>query len=57
MGERVYVRDYKGELIPAPRPMLHAAELGFVHPFKETEERFDAPPPADFQALLDRLRK
>lgn len=57
VGERVYVRDYKGELIPAPRPMLHAAELGFVHPFKETEERFDAPPPADFQALLDRLRK
>jgi 23S rRNA pseudouridine1911/1915/1917 synthase len=56
VGERVYVRDYDGELIPAPRPMLHAAELGFVHPTKQTQVHFEAPPPDDFERLLERLR-
>ena len=32
LGERVYIRDYDGPEIPAPRVMLHASELGFAHP-------------------------
>jgi 23S rRNA pseudouridine1911/1915/1917 synthase len=50
VGERVYIRDFRGALIAAPRPMLHAAELGFVHPVRETFMKFELPPPADFEA-------
>ncbi len=56
LGERVYVRDYNGPLLSAPRPMLHARELGFVHPRTEREMRFEIESPADFQAVLKRLR-
>jgi 23S rRNA pseudouridine1911/1915/1917 synthase len=57
VGEPVYVRRYPGPLIPAPRLMLHAAELGFVHPVSEREMLFEDPPPADFQETLARLRR
>jgi 23S rRNA pseudouridine1911/1915/1917 synthase len=56
VGERVYVRDFEGEPIPAARLMLHAAELGFVHPKTERDVRFQADPPADFAETLGRLR-
>jgi 23S rRNA pseudouridine1911/1915/1917 synthase len=56
VGERVYIRDYQGELIPAPRPMLHAAELGFVHPVKGESLRFTVPAPDDFQEMVARLK-
>ncbi|HEX3557412.1 MAG TPA: RluA family pseudouridine synthase [Thermoanaerobaculia bacterium] len=64
VGETVYVRDYlrdsshdqRGPLLPAPRPMLHAAVLGFVHPRTEKVLRFEEPPPDDFTAVLKRLR-
>jgi len=56
VGERVYVRGFAGPLLPAPRPMLHAARLGFVHPRTGRELVFEAPPPADFLAALERLR-
>ncbi len=56
LGERVYVRDFPGTLIPAPRPMLHARELGFVHPRTEREMHFEIEPPADFANVLKRLR-
>jgi 23S rRNA pseudouridine1911/1915/1917 synthase len=56
VGERVYVRRYAAPLIEAPRLMLHAAELGFVHPATEREVRFERAPPADFQKLLESLR-
>jgi len=56
VGERVYVRGFAGPLITAPRPMLHAARLGFVHPRTGRELRFEAPPPVDFTAALVRLR-
>lgn len=55
VGERVYIRRYEGEVIAAPRPMLHAAELGFVHPVKGTPMRFDSATPADFNAMLKQL--
>ncbi len=57
VGERVYVRGFAGPLLPAPRPMLHAARLGFVHPRTGRELLFEAPPPPDFTAALDRLRR
>ncbi len=56
VGETVYVRDYEGERISAPRPMLHARTLGFVHPRTEQEMRFASEVPADFEAVLARLR-
>ena len=57
VGERVYIRGFQGEPIPAPRLMLHAAELGFVHPSTNAEVRFERPPPADFEETLARLRR
>jgi 23S rRNA pseudouridine1911/1915/1917 synthase len=56
VGERVYIRDYRGPRIEAPRPMLHAAELGFEHPRTGKEMRFKLDPPEDFQNVLSRLR-
>jgi 23S rRNA pseudouridine1911/1915/1917 synthase len=56
VGERVYIRGFAGPLIDAPRLMLHAAELGFVHPATEREMRWEQPLPDDMQAVLARLR-
>jgi 23S rRNA pseudouridine1911/1915/1917 synthase len=56
IGEAVYIRDYTGERIDAPRTMLHAAVLGFAHPSDGRPMRFEQPAPADFQALLAKLR-
>jgi 23S rRNA pseudouridine1911/1915/1917 synthase len=57
VGERVYIRDYKGERIEAPRMMLHATELGFVHPASEKEMMFEEPMPEDMKKVLERIRK
>jgi 23S rRNA pseudouridine1911/1915/1917 synthase len=56
VGERVYVRDFEGPLVPAPRLMLHAAELGFVHPATNREVKWTSEPPADMQEMLAFLR-
>lgn len=59
LGERVYIRDYDRNApprLPAPRLMLHAAELGFVHPKTEREARYTSPLPRDFEETLARLR-
>jgi 23S rRNA pseudouridine1911/1915/1917 synthase len=39
------------------RQALHAWKLGFIHPRSGRPVRFEAPPPADFLALLEELRK
>ena len=39
------------------RQALHARRLGFVHPFEEREMLFEAPLPADMQALLAALEE
>jgi 23S rRNA pseudouridine1911/1915/1917 synthase len=57
LGETVYIRGFRGTLLPAPRLMLHATELGFIHPVDEREMFFEAPPPADFTETLARLRR
>jgi 23S rRNA pseudouridine1911/1915/1917 synthase len=56
VGETVYARGYRGRRIVAPRPMLHAAMLGFRHPAHGRLVRFEAPVPPEFVDLLDRLR-
>ena len=56
LGERVYTRGYDGPWIPAPRVMLHAQELGFVHPATGEALRWTRPPPPDFCGMLERLR-
>ncbi len=43
------------ELAP-PRQMLHAFSLGFIHPVSKQAVSFSAPPPADMQGIIDRLR-
>lgn len=57
LGERGYVREHRGTALSAPRILLHAAELGFVHPEHGNELRFACALPADFTAALDSLRK
>ncbi|HTB72077.1 MAG TPA: RluA family pseudouridine synthase, partial [Polyangiaceae bacterium] len=57
VGERVYVRGYLGPLLEAPRLMLHAAELGFVHPATEREMRWEQPTPEDMLAVIARLKR
>lgn len=52
VGEKLYVREFRGPLIEAPRQMLHAAELGFMHPVREAPLRFTRLPPEDFLSRL-----
>jgi 23S rRNA pseudouridine1911/1915/1917 synthase len=59
-GERVYVpsrRKAPRDESRAPRVMLHAAELGFVHPVTGKELVFESPLPEDIRHMLARLRK
>jgi 23S rRNA pseudouridine1911/1915/1917 synthase len=70
VGEKVYLRPRPGGAgaaphasdaartprIDAPRLMLHAAELGFVHPASEREMRWELPLPSDMMAVLESLR-
>jgi 23S rRNA pseudouridine1911/1915/1917 synthase len=60
-GERVYDRPLHGRPFPdgsgAPRVMLHAASLGFVHPATGRRMSWTAPLPADMAAIVERLRK
>lgn len=56
LGETVYIRDYDAPRIEAPRPMLHAAVLGFTHPRTGQRLRFERPAPSDFMRTLERLR-
>ena len=59
LGERVYGargRSVAPELA-APRVMLHAFELGFVHPATEKPLHFESKMPADMLRVLEGLRK
>ena len=56
VGERVYIRDFTGARIDAPRTMLHARTLGFIHPRSGARVSFEREAPADFLAVLDGLR-
>jgi len=56
LGERVYIRDFKGTPIPSPRIMLHAAELGFDHPATQEAMRWTSEPPPDMQEMIKYAR-
>lgn len=56
IGDRVYGRR-AGVEADFPRQALHAETLGFVHPVTGEALRFEAPPPADFRELVERLRR
>jgi 23S rRNA pseudouridine1911/1915/1917 synthase len=57
IGEQVYIREYRGTRIAAPRVMLHASVLGFLHPSTKRTLRFEQAPPEDFVHALARLRE
>ncbi len=54
LGDRRYARR-RVPTPPAPRVMLHAAQLAFEHPSGESM-KFERPMPADMQAVLTALR-
>ena len=56
LGERVY-RRRDDPALEAPRVMLHAAELGFVHPATGAHVEWRRDPPPDFLATLQRLAR
>ena len=55
LGEKVYIRDYEGPRIEAPRTMLHARRLGFAHPRTGARLSFERDAPLDFTHVLERL--
>ncbi len=57
IGEKVYVRGYAGDLIPACRTMLHAERLGFIHPGTGEQVSWTEAPSKDFQRVLRSLKR
>ncbi|MDA8169502.1 MAG: RluA family pseudouridine synthase [Nitrospiraceae bacterium] len=61
LGDRTYGRktdvEVKGNKIHIPRQMLHARELGFVHPETGGGLHFESPMPPDMKGLLEKLRE
>ncbi|HEX4779136.1 MAG TPA: RluA family pseudouridine synthase, partial [Usitatibacter sp.] len=55
LGEAVYIRDYAGPRIDAPRVMLHARTLGFRHPRDGKPMSFERDAPGDFREVVARL--
>jgi 23S rRNA pseudouridine1911/1915/1917 synthase len=55
-GQRQNLRLTELTRYSAPRQMLHAYELGFVHPRSGKKLKFIAPIPADFEDALKALR-
>jgi len=59
VGDQVYCRDLlraERRPLPAERMLLHAAHLGFDHPVGGNRLDFDAPPPPEFQRVVEALR-
>jgi 23S rRNA pseudouridine1911/1915/1917 synthase len=56
VGEPVYIRGFGGKPIEAPRTMLHAASLAFLHPRTGKRVQFESPLPRDFEKALAALR-
>ena len=57
LGERVYSKNYRGQLLEAPRLMLHARELAFDHPTSGERLSFETAMPQDMQSVLATLRR
>jgi 23S rRNA pseudouridine1911/1915/1917 synthase len=54
VGDKTY--GPRREALGAARQMLHAQRLTLTHPLTQDLMTFEAPVPADMQALLDSLR-
>ena len=50
-------RSFEKILLNFKRQALHAKELGFIHPTKNTEMKFNSKLPLDFKKMLDLLEK
>ena len=57
LGDPVYRGRTPGSSIPFPRQALHAVRLGLMHPVTGEFMEWEAPPPADFAALLQTLEQ
>jgi 23S rRNA pseudouridine1911/1915/1917 synthase len=57
VGDPVYRRETRRPLLSAPRQMLHARVLAFLHPLTGIEVRCESPLPEDFKTTLRRLRQ
>ncbi|MBN2341059.1 MAG: RluA family pseudouridine synthase [Deltaproteobacteria bacterium] len=57
IGERTYMRGFKGKKINSLQLMLHAAELGFTHPISQEPMHFTAEPPDYFLQMHRQLKK
>ena len=60
VGETVYIRDFEAaghKLLTSSRLLLHARTLGFVHPVTGERVELSSELPADFTAVVDRLRQ
>jgi 23S rRNA pseudouridine1911/1915/1917 synthase len=55
LGERIYRPKQSAPGFPAPRVMLHAFELGFVHPEDQRELFFSSEMPEDMRRVLAEL--
>jgi 23S rRNA pseudouridine1911/1915/1917 synthase len=56
VGDAVYGGRARRSRAAAPRQMLHARVLGFVHPTTGASVRVESPLPADFRKVLASLR-
>ncbi len=52
LGEKLYTRGFSETLYPAPRVMLHAVELGLIHPMSGAKMQWRQEPPEDFEKIL-----
>ena len=58
VGDPVYGARKGGTGVPAfARQALHAAKLGYIDPATRRARSFASPPPADFAALVEALRR
>lgn len=60
VGETVYIRDFLhhgNQPLAAPRLLLHAELLGFVHPSTGETITLRRDPPPEFQQVVERLRR
>ncbi len=55
VGDKTY--GVKNEEFTLPGQLLHAGEIGFIHPSTGEKMSFSAPLPEDFRHVLDILRK
>jgi 23S rRNA pseudouridine1911/1915/1917 synthase len=56
LGDRVYGNSTLSTSLVVPRLMLHAMELGIIHPTREERLDFRSDLPSDFKRLVQELR-